>query len=225
MITHSFERISRLFASRRVVAGREERGAARVVTGDRAIVSVIPRQATPGSGSLEIAEAAQEFLFVQSFEQGLLEANVAGATASATPPTGAEPGYTLTLTHGLGQTLFFSDRPERIVGTVGTPQFLDRLGFDPTNAPNAALVAEREDGTEDIIVVELTNPRYDEFSLTATYDVSILQDDERVDMTFVQETLDEVPAPRAMAPRTCSSTIARTSSTAARPTTAPEPAI
>ena len=194
MGTLSIDRIGKLFASRRAAAGTSRPGRGHALIADKPIGPATARQATPAAGSLEIAEAAQEFLFVQSFEQGLLEANGSSATAAATPPTGTGPQYTLTLTRGLGQTLFFSDRPERIVGTVETPLFLDRLGFDPGNPPNAALVAEREDGTEDVLVIELTNPRYDESSLTATYDVGILQDDERVDMTFVRETLDDVPA-------------------------------
>ncbi len=45
-------------------------------------------------------------LFVQSFQSG-----------SIAPVDGAEGRYTVTLEQGLGQTIYFSDRPERIVGT------------------------------------------------------------------------------------------------------------
>ena len=56
---------------------------------------------------------------------------------------------------GLGQTLYFSDRPDRIVGTSPTSQFLQALGFTPDDPPNAALVLENASGETDIAVVEL----------------------------------------------------------------------
>lgn len=109
------------------------------------------------------------FLFVQTFASGTLQAH----------PTEAE-AYTLTLTGGPAQTVYFSDRPERIVGTLPTTQFLDGLGFSPANPPNAALVAQTDAG-EDIVVVELLNPVYTEGfgpdgAVTLTYDVRILDD-------------------------------------------------
>ena len=41
--------------------------------------------------------------------------------AASPPRTGAEGRYTLTLEQGLGQTIYFSDRPERVVGAAPTP--------------------------------------------------------------------------------------------------------
>ncbi|MDQ3655535.1 MAG: hypothetical protein M3457_10695 [Chloroflexota bacterium] len=98
------------------------------------------------------------FLFVQVASGGTL-----------TPKAGEEGVYTLVLEHGVGETVYFSDRPERIVGTVPTTQFLDALGFTPTNPPNAALVAGDE-----VVVIELLNPVIDEAAGTLTYDVRVL---------------------------------------------------
>jgi hypothetical protein len=109
-----------------------------------------------------------EYLFVQSFESGTIA-----------PKAGAAGTYTLTLAHGLGQTLYFSDRPERVVGAAPTPQFLKGLGFSADNPPNAALVVEASPGDEDIAVLELYNPAYDEASHTATYDVKVLEEWQR----------------------------------------------
>jgi len=117
----------------------------------------------------------------------LLEANVAGAAAAATPPTGTDPEYTLTLTHGLGQTLFVSNRREWIVGALPTGNFSASFDFGSDDPPNVALVAETGDGNKEILIVELINPIYDESSRTATYDVRILQDDDLVDMSFTQD--------------------------------------
>ncbi len=197
MVIHSIDRICKLFASRRLAPRATRYATSQLNEGASGLNPGRARRGTPAASQLEIAEADQEFLFVQSFEQSLLEATAAEGSTMATPVAGDAPGYTLTLTHGLGQTLSFSNRPERIVGSLETTQFLDRLGFDPANPPNAALVADREDGDQDVVVLELMNPRYDESSLTATYDVNILQDDKRVDMRFVQESLDEVPTTSA----------------------------
>ncbi len=73
------------------------------------------------------AAAETEYLFVQTFGSGTL-----------TPHATETDLYTLTLTGGAAETVYFSDRPERITGTVPTTQFLDELGFTPDNPPNAA---------------------------------------------------------------------------------------
>ena len=117
--------------------------------------------ATPGAAS-EIGNRA--FLFVQTFRDGTFA-----------PKAGEDGVYTLTLNGEAGHTVYFSDRPERLVGTVPTQAFLDGLGFPADNPPNAALVAQTEAG-EDVLVVELLNPVYDEAAGTLTYDVRVLAD-------------------------------------------------
>lgn len=104
-----------------------------------------------------------EFLFVQTYQAG-----------SITAKEGAEGRYTLTLEQGHGQTVYFSDRPDRFVGTAPTPQFLEGLGFSEANPPNAALVVENLAGKTDIAVVELFNPLYDPVSQGVTYEVEVL---------------------------------------------------
>lgn len=117
--------------------------------------------ATPTPGAAE----KTFFLFVQTFSAGTL-------TPHATDPN----FYTLTLSGHAAETVFFSDRPERIVGSLPTTEFLDTLGFSPDNPPNAALVAG-----EHVVVLELINPVYEETfgpdgTVTLTYDVAILED-------------------------------------------------
>jgi hypothetical protein len=70
-------------------------------------------------------------LLVQSFQSGSLAAKA-----------GEQGRCTVTLKRGLGQTIYFSDRPGRIVGTIPTDRFLSVLGFSPDNPPNAALLVE-----------------------------------------------------------------------------------
>lgn len=126
------------------------------------------------------ASNGPEILFVQSFQSG-----------SIAQAGGTDGRYTVTLEHGLGQTIYFSDRPERTVGASPTAQFLAGLGFSPDNPPNAALVVENESGASDIAVVELFNPRYEQSAHTATYDAAVLANwEDAVDLGFTEAPVD-----------------------------------
>ena len=82
----------------------------------------------------------------------------------------------VTLDHGLGQTVYFTDRPEHLVGVTQTARFLADFGLSTGDPPNAALVVEKEDGTTQIAVVELIDPKYDDATDTATYEVAVLKE-------------------------------------------------
>jgi hypothetical protein len=118
------------------------------------------------------------FLFVQNATGGTFAANPdAGASAGAgTPVPGGGASYLLTLEGHTGNTVYFSDRPARVFGSGSTQQFLDGLGFPAENPPNAALVTADADGNEDVLVVELLAPIYDEAAGSVTYGVNILSD-------------------------------------------------
>jgi hypothetical protein len=193
MNANRFDTVARVFANRRMTRrlALSQAGAAAVGVGATAIgfENARAQSATPVTDT--DTAAPKEFLFVQSFESGTLEP--LSAASAATPAAGGAE-YTLTLSQGLGQTIFFSDRPERVVGTVPTPRFLDALGFTPENPPNAALVASTGNENEEILVVELFNPSYDEALKTVTYGVRILDDFDRVDMTFTQDVSTEPKA-------------------------------
>ena len=76
--------------------------------------------------------------------------------------SGSYDGKTLTL-KGTPSTIYFSDRPERIVGHMDTGNFVSQWvkGKDSFEAdpPNAVLSVLGEDGVNDS-VVELSNPRF-----------------------------------------------------------------
>lgn len=141
-----FDRISRLFADRRRQADTAS-------------------SATPDA--LHADEAATDektsYLFVQSFQSGTLT------------PNANNDRHTLTLEQGLGQTVYFADRPSRDVGVTPTGSFLDVLGFPPDNPPNAALVVDTGNGETEIAVLELFDPTYDTDTQTATYEVRPLE--------------------------------------------------
>ena len=77
--------------------------------------------------------------------------------------------YLLTLTGHSGETIYFSDRPEREFGEVKTNQFFQSMGFTPANPPNAALVVDAPDQEDDVLLLELFNAAYDEGTQTLTY--------------------------------------------------------
>ncbi len=124
------------------------------------------QESTPPSTASD--EEAPVFLFLQAFQAG-----------SVVPKEGAEDRYVLTLEQGLGQTVYFSDRPDRIVGAAPTPKFLEGLGFPDDNPPNAALVVETGEGQTEVVVLQLYAPEYDLPTRTATYEVAVLAEWER----------------------------------------------
>ncbi len=135
------------------------------------------QDATPAAGA--VGEKV-EYLFVQSFESGAIA-----------PKAGEDGTYTLTLEHGLGQTIYFSDRPERVVGASPTAAFLAGLGFPPDNPPNAALVVEAGPEDTDVAVLELFNPAYDAATHTATYEVKVLADwEQTLALGFAEQPKD-----------------------------------
>jgi len=186
-----FDTISRLLASHRIsrrsallagagvatlgVTGTAAQSTPEATT-DQATPEVPTVQASPDAAS----EAGVPFMFVQTFGAGSLDAATEGV-----------PNMLLVADHLAGQTLYFSDRPERIVGMVPTEQFLaggnkdQGLGFTPTDPPNAALVLP----DDKILVVELFDPQYDPSSGQVRYQLHVLDDVSQVDLKLETEPL------------------------------------
>ena len=134
-----FDRISKLFAARRLsrraaLAAGGTAFAAGLTTARVTRAQEASPEATPISDTTE--ERHSQTLFLQAFQSG-----------SIAPKTDAEGHYVVTLDHGLGQTVYFTDRPERIVGVTPTAKFLADFGLSEGDPPNAALVVEKADGT------------------------------------------------------------------------------
>jgi hypothetical protein len=178
--TH-FDRIARLFAARRLprrqalAQGGTGLAAGALAAAGLGGATAHAQEATPAAG-VPKGEHDPSFLFVQSFQSGTLA-----------PKAGGGDAFTLTLDHGLGQTVYFSDRPERVFGATPTAQFLQTFPFGENNPPNAALVLEAAPGDTDVIVMELTNPAYDEATHTATYAAKLLADYEKLGITFQEK--------------------------------------
>jgi hypothetical protein len=183
METNRLDTVSRFFATRRLsrrqALARGGAGLAAAGLAAAGLGSASAQEATPAPVDYDPTRKVA-YLFVQSFERGAIA-----------PKEGENGTYTVTLQHGLGQTLYFSDRPLRDVGATPTVQFLEGLGFSPKNPPNAALLVETAAGETDIAVIELTNPSYDEASFTATYDVKVLENwEDSTELGFSQAPAD-----------------------------------
>jgi hypothetical protein len=176
-----FDKISKVFAERRLSRRRAlARGGAALSAGLIAATQLNTSSAQDAIPEISAEEPVTSTLFVQSFQSGRIA-----------PKEGEDGAFTLTLEHGLGQTIYFSDRPERFVWTSPTQDFLKGLGFPPDNPPNAALLVEPAPGGTDIAVLELFNPRYDESSHTATYDVQVLKEYEKsLGISLIEQPTD-----------------------------------
>lgn len=182
MDANRFDAVSKLFAASRL-SRREamvKGGTALAATGLAAagLSRVAAQDATPATAEGE--DGPPELLFIQSFQSGTVAADAAN-----------EGRFTVTLEQGLGQTIYFADRPSREVGAMPTEAFLEWLGFPDDNPPNAALVVDSGAGETDFAVIELFDPAYDTASHTATYSAQVLDAwDTTVNVGFEKTTTD-----------------------------------
>jgi hypothetical protein len=165
-----FDRLARALAhnrlDRRAVLTGGSLGVAGALVG-----SVAARaQGTPTAGN-DMSAVAEDnaTLFVQTAAGGTFLPNTPASPASTEHGT-----HLLTLAGHPGQTIGFSDRPQRNFGQLATPAFLESLGFTSDNPPNAALVVSTLAGEDDILVLELLNPTYDAAGQLLIYEANIL---------------------------------------------------
>lgn len=138
----------------------------------------------PGEGGTSQVQKAKKaeyepvFMFVQTAKRGSFR------TAAGSPTV-------LTL-EGVGaETVFFSDRPARIAGSIENSKFLESLGFTASNPPNAAVVLSTPDSaSQDVIVAQLLNPKYDAAAQTLSYEVVILKNYDGSGLAFWTDRSD-----------------------------------
>ena len=174
------DRIARHFdarRSRRGVIGGTAAGLAALALGRTAAQDATPAgTADPGGGPPPATPGEDRaFMFVQTFASGSFHPNPHGGTPDArgTPTTGGGAAYLLTLAGHHGETIYFSDRPDRVFGEAPTQRFLAGLDFAPANPPNAALVAQTGTG-DNVVVLELIEPAYAADAGTVTYGAELL---------------------------------------------------
>lgn len=93
-----------------------------------------------------------KFLFIQGAQFGSV--SEVNATTS-----------TLELSDVSDNTILFSDRPDRIVGSADTTDFIGNQSIGTNNfamdPPNAVLILDDVEQREEVAVIELYNPEYD----------------------------------------------------------------
>jgi hypothetical protein len=133
-------------------------------TGDRNDTSIL------GSKSNELGPnatknnniAGAKFLFIQTAQTGSIsEVNTTT--------------YTLELNDISDKTIMFSDRPDRVVTSVNTTDFIDNwsMGSDSfaKDPPNAVLVLDDVQQKQGLVIIELRNPEYNPEANTLKFDI------------------------------------------------------
>lgn len=152
---------------------------ASLIAGGLATTQPLRTSAQPATPQPTPAEEDVQALFVQSF-----------AASELSPDPGDETLWVLTLSSGTGHALYFSDRPNRIAGTIPTDRFIPALARETEGDPaNAALVAQTADGTQVTHVIELLMLSYDETTGVATYTVQFLSDPAELQIEFQEPPL------------------------------------
>ena len=86
-----------------------------------------------------------------------------------------ETAYSLQLNDISDKTILFSDRPDRIVLSGSTSDFIDNWskGIDSFAVvpPNAVLVVDEQERQQDIAIIELFNPVYDSEKKVLKYEI------------------------------------------------------
>ncbi len=183
----AFDKISKLFGAK---AAR--RAAIAGTAGAIATAALLDAEAkspkgnpTPQRGKRNHRPSKQErktmFLFLQTSRGGSLADNGNG-------------DYTLQLDGHHGGTIYFSDRPQRVFGVSPTDDFLAGLGFPAENPPNAALLVNAGD-VEDVAIVELFDPSYDENTGQLTYRVRILEAYDETGLEHIADQIDSSQLP------------------------------
>jgi hypothetical protein len=88
-----------------------------------------------------------------------------------------DKSFSLELYNVSDKTILFSDRPDRIVTSVSTSDFIGNWstgGEDSfaVDAPNAVLVVDELKGQQETTIIELFDPVYDLDNKTLKYDIS-----------------------------------------------------
>jgi hypothetical protein len=133
------------------------------VTGLNVMGSVVA-QTTGDNATMSGNMTGVRFLFIQGAQSGSI--SEVNATTS-----------TLELSDISDKTILFSDRPNRIVGSANTTDFIGNWSIGTNNfavdPPNAVLILDDEvEQRQDLAIIELFNPVYDSEANTLKYDIT-----------------------------------------------------
>jgi hypothetical protein len=167
---------------------RIDRTGSRARVGRRAIAAVMAMLAfsvavaVPASAGTEPTDDAERLLAV--------------VTARAGTFREVADGYRLVLTGVVPRATWFSDRPAREVGSF-TIEEVAKEFFAGSDAPNAAFEIVDGRGAGDIIVIEISNPRYQARRSRLVLDARVLTKEDVTSAALqhhVQRSTSDVPA-------------------------------
>ena len=163
-------------------------GAAVLVT----VLLVVSACADDGSNSTSASSRSSTTTGSASASQSSTTTGSASASQSSTTTGGGDPilavaqagggsfeeaengDYELTLTDVGDRAVWFTDRPARQAGSFSISAMNEAFFADGQNPPNAALeIFEASDG-DDVVVVEISSPDYDEGAGTLKFDARLL---------------------------------------------------
>jgi len=84
--------------------------------------------------------------------------------------------YRLVLDDVAPHAVWFSDRPARLAGSLGIPSLTRSFFSEGASPPNAALEFEDADDDRDVLIVEVSRPRYDRNDRRLVFDARIVDD-------------------------------------------------
>lgn len=116
----------------------------------------------------ETKKEKTELLFVQTATSGTF-----------IPIAGEKYTFELVLNNAAPDTIYFSDRPERVTGLAPMEDFLKKFNWkgDGDDPPNAALVLSRASENQDVMLLELMEPNYDKANNVLKYKTKTLMAD------------------------------------------------
>ncbi len=101
--------------------------------------------------------------------------------------------YTLTINGIAPQTIYFSDRPKRDAGQIPMQDFFNTFPCFESNPPNAAIDILNAVEGNDVAIVELFNPVYDDSTATLQYTMRYLKDVNHSISTFNERNDGVIP--------------------------------
>jgi hypothetical protein len=165
---------------------RGRRAVATALASVSLFVMALAATAPPSFAAPTPQPSETSLLFVQSATSG-----------SLVPVHGAPERFTLTLRGVDGQTLWFTDRPERRAGYMTTGAGLKVLDFRGSKgAPNAVLSIPSAKPSKDMIALTLRDPKYDPQQRTVQYRATELEHVTNTELAVNPRYLDESVGPR-----------------------------
>jgi hypothetical protein len=147
-------------------------------------VGTIGGASAQGSSPEPVASAVSpaDLLFLQTYGQAVLEPDATTGTVTAR------------LHRATGQTMYIAEDPERRAGVLPTGSFLDRLAASLETPPYAAILGQRADGSQVLVVGQVIEGRVADAG-SIEYRLAVVADEVDIDLEVDAQRLTTVTEP------------------------------